>query len=195
MKCSRLHAEVVCQVLFIKYQTVEQTRELEDINFNMPCFNCACQRETTPRRPVGKPLDGTPHGGPLHVLMPLQWSKFRDDSNELTRFLDVRCQRGFTRLAQEFITIDGMLSRGGQESVQCAVLVVSDGKYSFEHQTAKKAQELKDKRIQILMMLISDLRGEEFQMPKQWASQSWQINYKQDSTRAVTNRQSHALTA
>ena len=105
--------------------------------------------------------------------MPLQWSKFRDDSNELTRFLDVRCQRGFTRLAQEFITIDGMLSRGGQESVQCAVLVVSDGKYSFEHQMAEKAPRFNNENIRISMAPDSGFQGEELAIPKQGASQPW----------------------
>ena len=47
------------------------------------------------------------------------------------------------------------------------VLAVSEGKYPFEYQAAKKAQELKDKNIQILMVQLSEPRGEGLEMPKQ----------------------------
>ena len=70
-----------------KYQRAVKARELNHSTTSKWSKSCACQRETTPRRPVGKPLDGTPHGGPLHVLMPLQWSKFRDSFNELTALM------------------------------------------------------------------------------------------------------------
>ena len=53
-------------------------------------------------------------------------------------------RRGFTNMAQRFITINGMFSRGSRESAQGAVHVITDGKYPFEYQTAGKARELKD---------------------------------------------------
>ena len=65
----------------------------------------------------------------------------------------------FTNKSQGFVTSDGMLPRGDRESAQSAILVVSDGAYSFKYQTAKKAQEFKDKRIQILMVLIYEFQG------------------------------------
>merc|ERR1719510_2726260 len=54
-------------------------------------------------------------------------------------------QRGFTNMAQGLTTADSILSQGGRPEAQSAVLVISDGKYSFRYQTAEKAQELKDK--------------------------------------------------
>merc|ERR1719189_3374851 len=51
-----------------------------------------------------------------------------------------------------------MLGQGGRPEAQSAVMVISDGKYSFKYQTAEKAQELKDKNVQIYMAPITDTR-------------------------------------
>ena len=61
-----------------------------------------------------------------------------------TLILKVKWQRGYTNKTQGFITSNGMLSRGGRESAQSAVLVISDGKYSLKYQTVEKARELKE---------------------------------------------------
>merc|ERR1719343_1561647 len=87
-------------------------------------------------------------------------------------------QRGFTNMAQGFTLADTMLSQGGRPSAQSAVLVISDGKYSFKFQTAEKAQELKDKNVQIFMAPITEFKGEELKDLKSWASAPWSTNYE-----------------
>merc|ERR1719262_724055 len=51
-------------------------------------------------------------------------------------------QKGFTNLAQAFALADKMLTEGGRQSAQSAVLVLWDGKPSFQFQTAVKAKAL-----------------------------------------------------
>ena len=53
-------------------------------------------------------------------------------------------------MVQGFITSDGMLSRGGRESAQSAVPIITDGKYSLTYQKAKTTRELKGKEVRIL---------------------------------------------
>merc|ERR1719510_1870073 len=86
-------------------------------------------------------------------------------------------QRGLTNMAQAFVLADIMLQRDGRPEAQSAVVVLSDGKYSFEYRTRKKAQELKDKNIDIFMAPITETRGMELNKLKAWASQPWESNY------------------
>merc|ERR550532_1587766 len=88
-------------------------------------------------------------------------------------------QRGFTNMAQAFSTADIILGQGGRSEAQSAVMVISDGKYSFKYQTAEKAQELKDKNIQIYMAPITASRDKGLIELKKWASHPWQTNYEQ----------------
>jgi len=86
-------------------------------------------------------------------------------------------QRGFTNMAQAFTTADTILSQGGREDAQSAVMVISDGKFSFKYQTAEKAQELKDKNIMIYMAPITASRDKSLFQLMRWASQPWSTNY------------------
>jgi len=87
-------------------------------------------------------------------------------------------QRGFTNMAQAFTTADTILGQGGRPEAQSAVMVISDGKFSFKYQTAEKAQELKDKNVQIYMAPIADSPDKSLKELKKWASQPWQTNYE-----------------
>jgi len=87
-------------------------------------------------------------------------------------------QRGFTNMAQAFSTADVILTQGGREEAQSAVMVISDGKFSFKYQTAEKAQELKDKNIQIYMAPISASRDRSLWELRKWASQPWRTNFQ-----------------
>merc|ERR1719507_867707 len=94
------------------------------------------------------------------------------------KITDSKWQRGFTNMAQAFTTADTILSQGGRSSAQGAVMVISDGKFSFKYQTAEKAQELKDKNIQIYMAPIAETKDNSLKFLKDWASQPWQTNYE-----------------
>jgi len=95
-----------------------------------------------------------------------------------TKIEKAKWQRGFTNMAQGLTTADTILAQGGRADAQSAVLVISDGKYSFKYQTAEKVQELKDKNIMIFMAPVSDGGGGELEELKKWASQPWHTNYE-----------------
>jgi len=95
-----------------------------------------------------------------------------------SKIADSKWQRGFTNMAQVFTTADTILSQGGRPEAQSAVMVISDGKFSFKYQTAEKAQELKDKNIQIYMAPITASRDKSLVELKKWASHPWQTNYE-----------------
>merc|ERR1719262_167648 len=95
-----------------------------------------------------------------------------------SKIAETKWQRGFTNMAQAFTTADTILSQGGRPDAQSAVMVISDGKFSFKYQTAEKAQELKDKNIQIYMAPIADTEESNLKLLKKWASQPWQTNYE-----------------
>jgi len=95
-----------------------------------------------------------------------------------TKIKETEWQRGFTNMAQAFTTADTILGQGGRAEAQSAVMVISDGKFSFKYQTAEKAQELKDKNVQIYMAPITASRDKSLIELMKWASQPWQTNYE-----------------
>merc|ERR1719189_2008849 len=95
-----------------------------------------------------------------------------------TTIAETTWQRGFTNMAQAFATADTILSQGGRPEAQSAVMVISDGKFSFKYLTAEKAQELKDKNVQIYMAPITASRDKSLFELMRWASQPWQTNYE-----------------
>merc|ERR1719150_2889904 len=90
---------------------------------------------------------------------------------------DLTWMRGFTNMAQGFHMADVMLSQAGRSRVQSAVMVISDGKYSMEFQTAEKARELKDKNIQIYEVAITDARGDYLRTYRSFSSIPHDTNY------------------
>merc|ERR1740123_2400147 len=91
---------------------------------------------------------------------------------------ETKWQRGFTNMAQAFSAADIMLGQGGRDEAQSAVMVISDGKFSFKYQTAEKARELKDKNIQIYMAPITASQDKSLDELKKWASRPWETNYE-----------------
>ena len=49
-----------------------------------------------------------------------------------------------------------------------------------------EAQVLKDGNIQIVMIQIPGSRGEELTIPRQWASQSWEINQRRSQVQLLS---------
>jgi len=85
--------------------------------------------------------------------------------------------RGFTNMAQALALADTMLSEGGREAAQSAVLVISDGKYSMKYQTQEKVRELKDKNIQIFMAVVGPLDRDAKKVLRGWASKPASTNF------------------
>merc|ERR1719446_650025 len=71
-----------------------------------------------------------------------------------------------------------MFGRGGRSDAQSALLVLTDGKASFQFQTAQKAKALKEKSVQIFVAPVSNSRGAELQfLREKVASHPWETNY------------------
>jgi hypothetical protein len=100
-----------------------------------------------------------------------------DMSNVRTAILNSKWQRGFTNMAQAFAVAGGMLQRGGRSGAQSAVLVLSDGKVSFQFQTRNAAQALKDQNVQLFQAVVTTTKGAELDYMKSIASQPWNTNY------------------
>jgi hypothetical protein len=85
--------------------------------------------------------------------------------------------RGFTNMAQGFHMADVMLGQTGRSDAQSAVMVVSDGKFSMEFQTAEKARELKDKNVQIYLVAITEVKGADLKTYRRFASRPVETNF------------------
>jgi hypothetical protein len=85
--------------------------------------------------------------------------------------------RGFTNMAQGFHMADVMLGQTGRSDSQSAVMVISDGKFSMEFQTAEKARELKDKNVQIYLVAITEVKGADLKTYRQFASRPVETNF------------------
>jgi hypothetical protein len=85
--------------------------------------------------------------------------------------------RGFTNMAQGFHMADVMLGQTGRSDAQSAVMVVSDGKFSMEFQTAEKARELKDKNVQIYLVAITEVKGTDLKTYRRFASRPVETNF------------------
>lgn len=94
------------------------------------------------------------------------------------RILETPWQKGLTNMAQVFTLADTMFSQGGRSDAQSAVMVISDGKYSFRFQTALQVQKLKDKGVQIFMAVVAGGKDENLKVIKSWASQPVETNYE-----------------
>jgi len=87
-------------------------------------------------------------------------------------------KKGFTNMAQAFSTAETAFIQGSRRGSQSAVMVVTDGKPSFNFMTTEMVEQLDDKGIQRYFLLINeeDLSSESNRLMKAWASQPWETN-------------------
>jgi hypothetical protein len=84
---------------------------------------------------------------------------------------------GFTNMAQGLHMADKMLGQTGRSDAQSAVMVISDGKFSMEFQTAEKSRELKDKNVQIYLIAITEVKGADLRTYRRFASFPYRTNF------------------
>merc|ERR1719401_450645 len=66
-----------------------------------------------------------------------------DDMDKVEKKIEqLKYLGGFTNVAQALSLADTMLSQGGRADAQSAIMVISDGKYSMEYQTAQEVLKL-----------------------------------------------------
>jgi len=85
-------------------------------------------------------------------------------------------QKGFTNMAQAFALSETMFTRGGRKDAQSAVLVITDGKPSFEFQTAELVTQLQDRGVQRFFAVVTDHEDDGLEKMKEWASAPWDTN-------------------
>jgi len=84
-------------------------------------------------------------------------------------------KKGFTNMAQAFALAETMYTAAGRKGSQSALLVITDGKPSFQFQTNELVQQLDDKGVQRFFVVVSD-NEKTLDLMKQWASVPWETN-------------------
>lgn len=87
-------------------------------------------------------------------------------------------KKGFTNMAQAFSTAETAFIQGSRRDATSAVMVVTDGKPSFNFMTTEMVEQLDDKAIMRYFLLVNeeDLSSESNRLMKSWASQPWETN-------------------
>jgi hypothetical protein len=85
--------------------------------------------------------------------------------------------RGFTNMAQGLHMADVVLGQTGRSDAQSAVMVISDGKFSMEFQTAEKARELKDKNVMLYLVAVTEVKGADLKTFSRFASFPVESNF------------------
>jgi hypothetical protein len=96
----------------------------------------------------------------------------------VTAVTDLPFKKGFTNMAQAFSTAETAFIQGSRRGAQSAVMVITDGKPSFNFMTTEMVEQLEDKGIQRYFFVISEanLNDAPYKMMKEWASQPWETN-------------------
>jgi hypothetical protein len=100
------------------------------------------------------------------------------DMGEVTTAITTNAVRkkGFTNMAQAFALAETMYTQGGRHGAQSALLVLTDGKPSFEFQTAELVEQLDDKGVQRFFVVVSE-DEKSLDTMKGWASVPWETNF------------------
>merc|ERR1719199_1144985 len=91
---------------------------------------------------------------------------------------DLPFKKGFTNMAQAFSTAEVAFIQGSRRGAQSAVMMVTDGKPSFNFMTTQMVEQLEDKGIQRYFLVVTEeaLNDNPYKMMKEWASQPWETN-------------------
>jgi len=84
-------------------------------------------------------------------------------------------KKGFTNMAQAFALAETMYTAAGRKGSQSALMVITDGKPSFQFQTNELVQQLDDKGVQRFFVVVSD-DEKSLDLMKKWASAPWETN-------------------
>jgi len=101
-----------------------------------------------------------------------------DKESVMTTVKDLPFKKGFTNMAQAFSAAETAFIQGSRRGSQSAVLVVTDGKPSFNFMTNEMVEQLDDKAVQRYFLLVNeeDLSAASNKLMKSWASQPWETN-------------------
>ena len=78
-------------------------------------------------------------------------------------------KKGFTNMAQAFALAETMYTSAGRKGSQCTLLVITDGKPSFQFQTNELVTQRDNKGVQRFFIVVSE-DEKSFDLMKTWAS-------------------------
>merc|ERR1719181_421474 len=87
-------------------------------------------------------------------------------------------KKGFSNMAQGFAAAENAFILGSRRAASSAVMVITDGKPSFNFMTTEMVEQLDDKAITRYFLLVNqeDLSSDSNKILKSWASQPWATN-------------------
>jgi len=87
-------------------------------------------------------------------------------------------KKGFTNMAQAFSSAETAFLQGSRRGAQSSVMVVTDGKPSFNFMTTEMVEQLEDKGVTRFFLLVNeeDLSSNANKLMKSWASDPWETN-------------------
>lgn len=90
----------------------------------------------------------------------------------------LKSRRGFTNMAQAFMAADDVFLNGGRKHAQSVVIVISDGRPSFNFQTQVAVRKLRRKGTKIVMVVVKEfLKEEQLKLMKKWSSVPRMTNF------------------
>merc|ERR1719453_2852798 len=84
-------------------------------------------------------------------------------------------KKGFTNMAQAFALAETMYTSSGRKGAQSALLIITDGKPSFQFQTNELVEQLDDKGVQRFFVVVTE-DEKAVGVMKNWASAPWETN-------------------
>eukprot|EP00747_Dinoflagellata_sp_TGD_P133947 gnl/TRDRNA2_/TRDRNA2_175267_c2_seq5.p1 gnl/TRDRNA2_/TRDRNA2_175267_c2~~gnl/TRDRNA2_/TRDRNA2_175267_c2_seq5.p1 ORF type:complete len:987 (-),score=240.73 gnl/TRDRNA2_/TRDRNA2_175267_c2_seq5:55-3015(-) len=86
-------------------------------------------------------------------------------------------KKGFTNMAQAFLKANQIITRSPRKTAAGAVLLITDGKPSFNFQTDKAVKETKGRARVVIVQVKQFAAKETIEKMKAYASKPWQTNY------------------
>lgn len=87
-------------------------------------------------------------------------------------------RRGFTNMAQAFMAADMVFLNGGRQHAQSVMIVISDGKPSFNYQTDVAVAKLRRKGVKVVMVVVKEfMKDKQKDLMKSWSSVPRSTNF------------------
>jgi len=101
-----------------------------------------------------------------------------DTSVIAVKLRELKWQRGFTNMAQAFSAAETVFLNGGRARAQSVVIVITDGKPSFNFQTNNAVKKLRRKGTKVVMVVVKEfLNKKQKKLLRGWSSVPRRTNF------------------
>lgn len=112
--------------------------------------------------------------GPADVVKPLDNNIAA--SKDAIKGLSWR--KGFTNMAQAFTGAESVFLNGGRKHAQSVIILISDGKPSFNFQTQNAVRKARRKGVKVVMVVVKEfMKPEQKKLMRKWASVPRRTNF------------------